>query len=31
MEDGAVNKVLFANKYKDIHFVLPDPGHMYYI
>ena len=29
--DGAVNKVLFANKYKDMHFVLPDTGHMYYI
>ncbi len=29
--DGAVNKVLFANKYKEIHFVLPDTSHMYYI
>ncbi len=29
--DGPVNKVLFANKYKDMHFVLPDTGHMYYI
>ncbi len=29
--DGAVNKVLFVNKYKDMHFVLPDTGHMYYI
>ena len=30
-EDGAVNKALFANKYKDMRFVLPDTGHMYYI
>ncbi len=29
--DGAVNKVLFANKYKDLRFVLPDAGHMYYM
>ncbi len=29
--DGAVNWVLFSNKYKDLHFVLPDTGHMYYI
>ncbi len=29
--DGAENKVLFANKYKDMCFVLPDTGHMYYI
>ncbi len=29
--DGAVNKVLLANKYKDICFVLPDTGLMYYI
>ncbi len=29
--DVAVNKVLFANKYKDMHFILPDTGHMYYI
>ncbi len=29
--DRAVNKVLFSNKYKDSHFVLPDTGHMYYI
>ncbi len=29
--DGAVNKVLFANKYKDMRFVLPHTGHMYYI
>ncbi len=29
--DGAVNRVLFSNKYKDLHFVLPDAGHLYYI
>ncbi len=29
--DGAVNRVFFSNKYKDLHFVLPDTGHMYYI
>ncbi len=29
--DGAVNWVLFSNKYKDLRFVLPDTGHMYYI
>ncbi len=29
--DGAVNKVLFSNKYIDLRFVLPDTGHMYYI
>ncbi len=29
--DGAVNKALFANKYKDMRFVLPDTRHMYYI
>ncbi len=29
--DGAVTKVLFANKCKDMHFILPDTGHMYYI
>ena len=29
--DGAVNRVLFSNKYKDLCFVLPDTGHMYYI
>ncbi len=26
--DWAVNKVLFANKYEDMHFILPDTGHM---
>ncbi len=26
--DGAVNKVLFANIYKDMRFVLPDTRHM---
>ncbi len=29
--DRAVNQVLFSNKYKDLRFVLPDTGHMYYI
>ncbi len=29
--DRAVNKVLIANKYEDMRFVLPDIGHMYYI
>ncbi len=29
--DGAVNKVLFSNKYKGLHFNLSDTGHMYYI
>ncbi len=29
--DGAVNRVLFSNKYKDLRFILPDTGHMYYI
>ncbi len=32
--DRAVNRVLFFNKYnkyKDLRFVLPDTGHMYYI
>ncbi len=29
--DGAVSKVLFSNKYKDLGFTLPDTGHMYYI
>ncbi len=28
--DGTVNKVLFSSKYKDLSFVLPDTGHMYY-
>ncbi len=23
--------MLFSNKYKDLHFVLPDTGHMHYI
>ncbi len=29
--NGAANKVLFSIKYKDLHFVLPDIGHMYCI
>ncbi len=29
-KDGAVNKVLFTNKNKNLHFVLPDTGHMYF-
>ncbi len=29
--DSAVNKVFFSIKYKDLHFVLPDTGLMYYI
>ncbi len=29
--DRAVNRVLFCNKFKDLCFVLPDTGHMYYI
>lgn len=29
--DGAVKKVLFSNKYKDLCFVLPNTGHRYYI
>ncbi len=28
--DGSVNKVLFANMYEDMHFILPDIGHLYY-
>ncbi len=28
--DGAVKKVLDSKKYKDLCFVLPDTGHMYY-
>ncbi len=27
--DGAVKRVLFSNKYKDLCFVSPDTGHMY--
>ncbi len=29
--DNAVNKVLFSNKYKNLCFILPDIGHMYYV
>lgn len=28
--DGAPNMVLFSNKYKELCFVLPDTGHVYY-
>ncbi len=29
--DVAVNKILFSNKYKDLHFVWTDTGHLCYI
>ncbi len=29
--DGTLNKILFSNKYKNLCFVLPDTGHIYYI
>ncbi len=29
--NGAANKVLFSNKYKELCFIFPDTGHIYYI